>query len=59
MEYQRKKIKMLHNTPNQLSKFTTKKWIEVSDQSRRVYNTLLLKLLLKLLNLLVDLKLQS
>ena len=39
MEYQRKKLKMLHNTPNQLSKFTTKKWIEISDQSRGVYNT--------------------
>ena len=30
---------MPHNTPNQLSKFKTKNWIEINDQSREVYNT--------------------
>ena len=30
---------MLDNKPNQLSKFTTKTWIEINDQSRGVYNT--------------------
>ena len=30
---------MLDNTPNQLSKFITKNWIEINDQSRGVYNT--------------------
>ena len=29
---------MLDNTPNQLSKFKTKNWIEINDQSREVYN---------------------
>ena len=29
---------MLDNTPNQLSKFRTKNWIQINDQSRRVYN---------------------
>ena len=38
MEYQ-KIINFLDNTSNQLSKFRTKNWIEISDQSRRVYNT--------------------
>ena len=37
MEYQ-KIINLLDNTPNQLSKFRTKKWIEINDQSRGVYN---------------------
>ena len=32
MEYQ-KIIKLLYNTPNQLSKFKTKNWIEINDQS--------------------------
>ena len=37
MEYQ--KIRnLLDNTPNQLSKFRTKKWIEINDQSRGVSN---------------------
>ena len=38
MEYQ-KIINFLDNTSNQLSKFRTKNWIEISDQPRRVYNT--------------------
>ena len=37
MEYQ-KIINFLDNAPNQLSKFTTKCWIEINDQSRWVYN---------------------
>ena len=38
MEYQ-KIINLLDNTPNKLSKFRTKNWIEINDQSRGVYNT--------------------
>ena len=38
MEYQ-KIINLLGNTPNQLSKFRTKNWIEMDDQSRGAYNT--------------------
>ena len=38
MEYQ-KIINLLDNTPNQLSKFKTKYWIEINDKSRGVYNT--------------------
>ena len=37
MEYQ-KIINLLDNTSNQLSKFRTKNWIEINDQSRGVYN---------------------
>ena len=37
MEYQ-KIIKLLYNKPNQLSKFRTKNWIKINDQSRGVYN---------------------
>ena len=37
MEYQ-KIMNLLDNTPNQLSKFRTKNWIEINDQSRGVYN---------------------
>ena len=37
MEYQ-KIIIFLDNTPNQLSRFRTKNWIEINDQSRGVYN---------------------
>ena len=29
---------MLENTTNQPSKFRTKKWVEVNDESRRKYN---------------------
>ena len=32
-------INLLNNTSNQVSKFRTKNWIEINDQSRRVYNT--------------------
>ena len=38
MEYQ-KVINLLDNTSNQLSKYRTKNWIEINDQSRGVYNT--------------------
>ena len=38
MEYQ-KIINLLDITPNQLSRFRTKNWIEINDQSRGVYNT--------------------
>ena len=38
MEYQ-KIINLLDSTPNQLSKFRKKIWIEINDQSRGVYNT--------------------
>ena len=38
MGYQ-KIVNLLDNTSNQLSKFRTKNWIEINDQSRRVYNT--------------------
>ena len=34
-----KMINLLDNTPNQLSKFRTKIWIEINDQPREVYNT--------------------
>ena len=37
MEYQ--EINLLDNTSNQLSKFRTKNWIEINDQSRGAYNT--------------------
>ena len=32
-------INLLNNTSSQVSKFRTKNWIEINDQSRRVYNT--------------------
>ena len=38
MEYQ-KIINLLDNTQNQLSKFRTKNWSEINDQSRRGDNT--------------------
>ena len=37
MEYQ-KIIDLLGNTPNQASKFRTKSWVEVNDESRGTYN---------------------
>ena len=37
MEFQ-KIINLLENTPNQPSKFRTKSWVEVNDESRRTYN---------------------
>ena len=36
MEYQ--KINLLDNTSNQLSKFRTKNWVEINDESRGTYN---------------------
>ena len=37
MEYQ-KIINLLENTPNQPSKFRTKNWVEINDESRGTYN---------------------
>ena len=37
MEYQ-KIINLLENTPNQPSKFRTKSWVEVNDESRGIYS---------------------
>ena len=37
MEYQ-KIIDLLENTPNQPSKYRTKNWVEVNDESRGTYN---------------------
>ena len=36
MEYQKK---LLHNIPNQPNKFRTKKWFEIKDDLRGMYNT--------------------
>ena len=33
-------INLFDNTPNQVSQFRTKNWIEINDQSRGVYNTI-------------------
>ena len=38
MEYQ-KLINLLDNTPNQPTKFVTKNWLEINDESRGTYNT--------------------
>ena len=38
MGYQ-KIIQLLHNTPNQPTKFRTKTWIEINNDSRGTYNT--------------------
>ena len=38
MEYQ-KIINLLENTPNQPTKFRTKSWVEINDDSRETYNT--------------------
>ena len=38
MEYQ-KIINLLDNTPNQPTKFRTKHWVEIKDESRGTYNT--------------------
>ena len=37
MEYQ-KMINLLDNVPNQRSKFQTKNWVEINDESRGTYN---------------------
>ena len=37
MEYQ-KMINLLDNTPNQPTKFRTKNWVEINDDSRTKYN---------------------
>ena len=36
MEYQ-KIINLLENRPNQPTKFRTKKWVEINDESRGTY----------------------
>ena len=33
------KINLLDNTPNQSTKFRTKKWVEINDESRGTYDT--------------------
>ena len=38
MEYQ-EIIKLLDNTPNQPTKFRTKNWVKINDESRGTYNT--------------------
>ena len=38
MEYQ-KIINLLDNKPNQTTKFRTKNWVEINDDSRGTYNT--------------------
>ena len=38
MEYQ-KILNFLENTPNQPSKFKTKNWVEINDESHGEYNT--------------------
>ena len=38
MEYQ-KIINLLENTPNQPTKFRTKNWVEINDDSRRTCDT--------------------
>ena len=38
MEYE-KIINLLKNTPNQPTKFRTKNWVEINDDSRGTYNT--------------------
>ena len=37
MEY-RKIINLLDNASNQASKFRTKNWVEINDESRETYN---------------------
>ena len=37
MEYQ-KVINLLDNTSNRLSKFRTKNWVKINDESRRTYS---------------------
>ena len=46
MEYQNI-IDLLDNTPNQSSKFRTKDWVEINNDSRGTYNKLI-KLILRL-----------
>ena len=38
MEYE-KIINLLNNTPNQQTKFRTKNWVEINDESSGTYNT--------------------
>ena len=32
-------INLLNNAPNQTSKFRTRNWVEINDDSRGMYNT--------------------
>ena len=34
----------MDNTPNQPSKFRIKNWVEINDDSRRIYNTIINKI---------------
>ena len=34
-----KNKKLLHDTPNQPLKFSTKNWVEINDDTRGKYNT--------------------
>ena len=47
MEYQ-KIINLSENTPNQPTNFSTKNWVERNDDYRRTYNTLIVRLSLRL-----------
>ena len=47
MEYQTT-LNVLGNTPNQTIKFRTKNWVEINDDPCETYNTLIVKLNLKL-----------
>ena len=38
MKYQ-KTINLLDNTPDQTSKFITKNWVEINDESKKSYST--------------------
>ena len=38
MEYQ-KVMNLLENRPNQRTKFRTRNWVEINDDSRGTYNT--------------------
>ena len=37
MEYQRM-VNLIHDTSNQPSKFRTRNWVEINDESRGAYN---------------------
>ena len=35
----RKMVCLLHNTPNHQCRVMTKRWVEINENSRRIYNT--------------------
>ena len=43
MEYQ-KLIILLDNTPNQMSKFRTRNWVKINDESHRTYKSQQIKI---------------